>query len=103
MMCATFKSNPCTTIVSYYCHINASDETDFLPLYNELSYLVRHIPNHNIPIISGDTNQYKAKTENKFSLRNLPKRNGEYLAESSLKKRLAHVQITLKQRGKLLF
>ena len=46
-MCATFNGNPCTMIVSSYCLINASDETDITIFYNKLA---QHILKHNIPI-----------------------------------------------------
>ena len=50
-ICATFKGNPCTTIVSCYSPTNATDETDLPIFYNKLSSLVSHIPWHNVPII----------------------------------------------------
>ena len=46
MMCALFNSNPCTTIVSCYNPINASDKIDFIAFYNEMSTLVRRILKH---------------------------------------------------------
>ena len=36
MMCATFNSNPYTTIISCYSHNSANDETDITTFYNEL-------------------------------------------------------------------
>ena len=86
MMCASFNSNPNTTILSSYSPTNASDETDIITFYNKLSSLVQHIPKHNTLIISGDMNAQKAKDENnKFCLHNSSNRNGEYLTDFSHK------------------
>ena len=35
---------------------NTSDETDIIAFYSELSSLVRHIPKHNVLMISGNMN-----------------------------------------------
>ena len=56
MMVATFNGNPSTTIFSCYSPTNATDETHNDTFYNELSLLVRSIPNYNILIIGGDVN-----------------------------------------------
>ena len=45
-MVATFNGNPSTTIISFYSPTNASDETDRITFYDELSCLVRSIPKH---------------------------------------------------------
>ena len=55
-MRASFKSNTCTTIISCYSPIKASDETDLITFFNEWSSLVRRVPNHNVQIIGGDMN-----------------------------------------------
>ena len=46
MMCPSFNGNSCTTIISYYSPTNAGGETDIITFYNEVSSLVRSIPNH---------------------------------------------------------
>ena len=56
MMVATFNGDSSTTIISYYSPTNASDETDLINFYNELSSLVGMILKHNILIIGGDRN-----------------------------------------------
>ena len=56
MMVATFNGNASATIISSYCRTNVSDETDIIAFYNELSFLVRSIPKHNIFITGGDRN-----------------------------------------------
>ena len=77
MMVATFNSNPSTKIISRYNPTNVSDETDLITFYNELSSLIRRIPNHNVLIIGGDMNaQIGKNVNNKFTLHNLSKRNG---------------------------
>ena len=85
MMCASFNGNWCTTIISCYSPTNASDETDIITFYNELSFLVQHIPKHNVQFISwGDMNAEIGKDENnKFCLNNL-NGNEEYQADFSL-------------------
>ena len=89
MMVATFNGNSCTTIISYYSPTNASDETDLITFYNELSSLVRSIPKHNVLIIGGDLNSRISKNKNNiFSLSNLSDRNGEHLTNFSLENRL---------------
>ena len=56
MMCASFDDNPSTTILSCYSLANAGDKTDIVIFHNKLSSHVRHIPEHNFQIISGDMN-----------------------------------------------
>ena len=56
MMVAIFSGNPSTTIISYYSLTSASDETDLITFYNELSSLVRSIPQNNVLIIGGNMN-----------------------------------------------
>ena len=55
MMVTTFNDNSSTKII-YYSPTNASDETDLITFYNELSSLVHSIPKHNVLIIGGDIN-----------------------------------------------
>ena len=84
MMVVTFNGNPSATIICYSL-TNASDETDLIILYNELSFLIHSIPKHNVLIISGDMNTPISKNENnKFSLYNLSNRNEEHLTDLSL-------------------
>ena len=73
-----FNVTPSTKIFSCYSPTNASDETDIIPFYNELSSLVWNIPKHNVLIICRDINAHIDKNENnKFCLHNSPYRNGE--------------------------
>ena len=58
---------------------NTYDETDITTFYNKLSSLIRHILKNNNLIIDGYVNVNFGKNENKFCLRNSPKRNDEYL------------------------
>ena len=79
-MVALSNGNPSTTIISSNNPTNANDEINIMMFYNELSFLVRSIPKHNVLIIGGhinaQTGQHKTK---KFSLHNLSHRNGEHL------------------------
>ena len=68
-MCASFKDNPCTTILSCNSPINARDETDITTFYNELLFLVRHISKHNVQIIGGDMNVHVGKDENNTNIK----------------------------------
>ena len=52
MMVAMFNGNPGTTIISYDCPTNVSDEKDLPTFYNNLSSLVNRMLKHNILIIS---------------------------------------------------
>ena len=86
MMVAIFSGNHGTTIISCYNPIYASDLITF---YNELSFLVRCIPKHDVLIIVGDMNKQIVKDENNKSyLRNSSNRNWERLTEFSLGNRL---------------
>ena len=51
MMTATFNGNPRATIISCYSSTNVSEETELVTFYDELSYLVRSIPKHNVLVI----------------------------------------------------
>ena len=44
MMYSLFNINPCTTFVSCTNPTNASDETEIIALYNELSFQGENIP-----------------------------------------------------------
>ena len=81
-----FNANPGTTIITCYCPTNASDETNLITFYNELSSLVRCIPKHYVLIIGGDMNAQIGKDENnKFCCHNSSYRNGEHVTEFSFK------------------
>ena len=54
MMVATFNGDPSATIISCYSPTNVSEETDLLAFYNELSSLIRSIPQYNVLVIGGD-------------------------------------------------
>ena len=82
MMCATFKSNSSTTIVSCYSPTNVRNEMDIITFYNELYSPVQHIPIYNVLIIVGDMNAQIGKDKtNKFCLHNSPNRNGVCLTK----------------------
>ena len=84
MMVTTFNGSPRSTIISCYTPTDASDVTDLITFYNELSSLIRRISKHNVLIINGDINAQKGKDENnKFCLHNSSNRNEEYLTEFS--------------------
>ena len=71
----------CTTIICLNL-TNASEETDPIIFYNELSSLVRSIQINNVLIIGGDMNaQIGKNVNNKFSLYHSPNRNGEHLTD----------------------
>ena len=77
MMVATFNGNPSATIISCNSPTNASEETDLIAFYVELSSLVRSIPKHNVLVIRGDMNAQIGKNVNhKFSQHNSSNRNG---------------------------
>ena len=74
-MCATFEGNPYITIVPYFTHTNASNETVINIIYDEKSSFVRHVKN-----TGADMNAHTGKERNnKFSLQKTPNRNAEYL------------------------
>ena len=76
-MHVTFNGNPCSAIVSSFSPTNTSDEIDTTTFYNQLT---RHIPKYNVLIIVEDMNALAGKdVNNKFCLRNLPKRNSKYI------------------------
>ena len=79
-------TTPSTTIISCNSPNNVSDEMDIITFYNELSFLVQHIPKYNVLIIREHMNDQISKDEtNKSCLRNSSNRNVEYLTNFSLK------------------
>ena len=64
MMCASFNEKPCESITSFNSPSNASDETEIITFYNDLSSLIRRILKHNLQIIGGDMNAQIGKDEN---------------------------------------
>ena len=61
MKCTSFNGNPYSTIISCYSPTIASDETDMITFYNELSSLVWHFFKHNVPIIGWNMNAHIGK------------------------------------------
>ena len=89
MMVATFKGNPSTTIIFCYSPTNVSEETELIAFYDELSFLVRSIPKHNVHVVGGDMNAQIGKNRNhKFSLHNSSNRNGRHLTDFTIENRL---------------
>ena len=99
-MHASFNGNPCTMIISCNSPTNDSNESNIITFYNKLSFLVRQIPKHNVLIIGGDMNAEISKDRNdKFCLYNSPNKNEEYLADFSLKNRLAYLNTKFQKRN----
>ena len=73
VMCVSFNGNPKTTILLCYNSSNASDETDIIPYFNELSSLTRHISKPNFLTIGGDVYIHIGKNRNKFCQHSLQK------------------------------
>ena len=97
-------ANPCTTIISCYSSTNASDETDIIANYNELSFFARCFPKHNVLIIGGDMNAQIGKDENnKFYLPNSLNRNGEYRTDFSLENKLTCLNTKFQKREENLW
>ena len=103
MMTATFNDNPKATIISCYSSTNVSEETELVTFYEELSALVRSIPKHNLQVIGGDMNAQIGKNRNnKFSLHNTSKRNGQHLTDFMIENRLTCLNTNYKKmEGKL--
>ena len=103
MMAATFNGNPKATIISCYSPTNVSEETELGTFYEELSYLVRSIPKHNLLVIGGDMNAKIGKNRNnKYSLHNTSNRNGQHLIDFMIENRLTYLNINFQKReGKL--
>ena len=84
MMVDMFNGNPMTTIISCCSPTNASDETDHITFYNELSSLVRGILKYNLLIIGGNMNAQIGKNKNnKISLHNSLNRDEDHLTDFS--------------------
>ena len=82
LMTATFNGNTRATIISCY---NVSEETELVAFYDELSFLVRSIPKHNMLVIGGDMNAQIGKNGiNKYSLHNTSNRNGQHQTDFML-------------------
>ena len=64
IMSVTFNCNFCTTIVSCNRPANASDEMDTTNFYSELSFLIRLIPKHNVPVLGENMNVPISKDRN---------------------------------------
>ena len=103
MMAATFNGNPKATIISCYSPTNVSEETELVTFYEELSYLVRSIPKHNLLVIGGDMNaQLEKNRNNKYSLHNMSNRNGQHLTDFMIENRLTCLNTNYQKReGKL--
>ena len=103
MMVATFKVSPIVTIISCYNPTNVREETEPIVFYDELSFLVRSIPKHNILVIGGDMNAQIQKNGNhKFSLHNSSNRNGHQLTDFTIENRLTCLNTNFpKREGKL--
>ena len=91
-MCASFNGKALHNNHPLLQSTNAWDETEIITFYNELSSLVKHIPKHNVLIISIDMSAQIGKDENnKFCLPNSPNRNMEFLADFSIENRLVYL------------
>ena len=99
----TFYGNPGSKIVSSYSPTNVSEETELMTFYDELSFLVRSIPNHNVLVIGEDMNAQIGKNgKHKFSLHNSSNRNGLHLTDFMMENRLTCLNTNFqKRKGKL--
>ena len=104
MTVATFNGNHRTTIIPYYSPTNASEETELIAFYDELSSLVRSIPKHNFLVIGGDMNAQIGKNRNhKFNLHNSSSRNGQHLSDFTIENGLTYLNTSFKKKeGKLM-
>ena len=102
-MVATFNVNPRETIISCYSPSNVSEETDLIAFYDELSFLVRNIPKHNVLVIGGDMNaQIRKNGNHKYFPHNLSNRNGQHLTDFTIENRLRCLNTnSQKSEGKL--
>ena len=103
MMAATFTGNPSATIISCYSSTYVSEETELVAFYDELSFLVRSIPKHNVLVIGGDMiAQIEKNGNNKYSLHNTSNRNGQHLTDFMRENRLTCLNTNYQKReGKL--
>ena len=76
---------------------------ELVAFYDELSSLVRSILKHNVLVIGGDMNAQIAKNRNnKYSLHNTSKRNGQHLTDFMIENRLTCLNTNYqKWEGKL--
>ena len=103
-MVATFNGNPSATIISCYSPTYVSEETNLIAFYNELYYLVRSIPKHNVLVIGGDMNAKIGKYVNhKFSLHNSSNRNREPLTDFTQENRLTCLNTKFQKRDRKLW
>ena len=73
---------------AYHLKNVASEETELVNFYDELSSLVRSIPIHNMLVIGVDMNAQIGKNRNnKYSLHNTSHRNGQHLTDSMIENR----------------
>ena len=73
-----FNGNPYLTIISCYSQTSAHDETDITISYNELFFLSRRIPKHNVLIIGRAIHfQIWKDGNNTFCQSTFPRRNSE--------------------------
>ena len=87
MMVATSHGNPRGAIFSCYSATNVSEEKELIVFYDELSSLVRIIPNDNF--LGGDMNTQIGKNGNhKYSLHNSSNRNRQHLTDFTIENRL---------------
>ena len=99
MMVATFNGNPGATIISCYSPTNASEETNLIAFYNELSSLVCRIPKYNVLVIGVDMNTPSGKKVNhEFSLHNSSNRNREHQTDFTLENRLTCLNTKFQKR-----
>ena len=103
MSAATFNGNPRATIISCYSPTNASEETELVNFYDELSSLVRSILKHNLLVIGGDMNVQIGKNgNNKYSLHSTSNRNVQHLTDFMIENRLTCLNTNYQKReGKL--
>ena len=99
MLAATFNGNSRVTIISGNSPTNVSEEAELVTFYDELSPLVRSIPKQNLQVIGGHMNAQKGKNgNNKYSLHNKLKRNGQHLTDFMIENRLTCLN-TIYQKG----
>ena len=83
--------------------MNASEDTELVAFYDELSSLVRSIPRHNVLVIGGDMNAQIGKNgNNKYSLHNTSNKNWQNLIDFMIENRLTCLNTNYQKReGKL--
>ena len=86
IMTVTFNGNPRAIIVPCYSPTNVREEIELVAFYDELSFLVRSIPKHNVLVIGGDMNA-QIRKNNKCSLHSTSYRNGQHLTDFMIEDR----------------